>query len=324
MSLDGLLVIDKPEGPTSHDVVARLRRVLRERRIGHTGTLDPLASGVLPLVVGRATRLAQFLTSDDKRYPLSSGWDGRRRPTIGRATRSAKDRDASDVTRDAVERALDRFRGTFLQAPPAYSAKKVAGVAAYALARRGAAPTLPPAEVTIRDVAVTDMVGPDVTLDLHCSAGFYVRSLAHDLGEVLGCGGYLWRLRRTASGAFTLAESVGLDAIDADPDLASQRLLPMAALLTDWPAVTLTDEGAVRVRHGALLGQADCAVWHGYAAGSPEKDVSVRVLGPDGALVALAAWVGPGREARLASTPGGPGRPGRDGLPALHPSIVLV
>src|SRR5262245_53314366 len=166
--LDGLLVIDKPEGPTSHDVVARLRRVLGERRIGHTGTLDPLATGVLALLLGRATRLAQFLSGDAKQY--------RADVRLGQATTTC-DREGEPVgaatvveglDRHRIEAALDAFRGSFLQTPPLYSAKKVGGEVAHRLARRGEAAALAPAAVTVHALTLVAADGPDLTLDVHC------------------------------------------------------------------------------------------------------------------------------------------------------------
>jgi tRNA pseudouridine55 synthase len=335
--MDGLLIIDKPEGPTSHDVVARVRRLFRISRVGHTGTLDPMATGVLPLVLGHATRLARFLTRDVKRYEavirLGQATDtyDRTGEPIGAPALAV----AVRVTRAEVETALERFRGTFEQTPPPYSAKKIGGVTAYRLARRGEAVT--PAPVTVhvsrldlRDVA-RDVVDEDTTvtvaLEVECSAGFYVRSLAHDLGAALGCGGHLAALRRTASGEWTLDQAVPLDACERDPQQAQARILPMSSLLAWMAGVRLTDEGAARVRHGQavrpvdLLEQAQAALSaqatltaQAESTGGPRKDGPkpapesesasfIRLLGPDGALLALA-------------------QPGANGF--LHPALVLV
>ena len=255
--MDGLLVIDKPVGPTSHDVVARVRRALRERRIGHTGTLDPAATGVLPLVVGRATRLARFLSASDK--TLRRGRPARvRRPTPAtrRAAPSALPHADALPSRDAIEAALDAFRGTFLQQPPAFSAKKIDGTRSYKLARaeraqhrstpHSAPSTLAPAiehaapshgsssprqrhRACDRPASIVD--GDSVTLRVDCSAGFYVRSLAHDLGDRLGTGAHLAALRRTRSGDFTLRDSVALDAVERDRDGAATRFVPLARML---------------------------------------------------------------------------------------------
>jgi len=262
--MDGLLVIDKPAGPTSHDVVARLRRVLRERRIGHTGTLDPLATGVLPLVIGRATRLARFLSGSEKSYEAVV--------RLGFATDSG-DSEGSPLgasfegpwpTREVISEALSAFRGQFLQHPPAFSAKKIAGQRSYDLARRDVARTsevigmysrsasevqpkpLAPVSVTVAKLDITDVDTDHVSLTLACSAGFYVRALAHDLGERLGTGAHLVALRRTRVGSVTLDDAVSLEAAERDPAAIVARVIPMSQMLTDLPAMTLDSE-AIRL-----------------------------------------------------------------------------
>ena len=219
--MDGLLIIDKPAGPTSHDVVSRMRRLLREKRIGHTGTLDPMATGVLLLVVGRATRLSQFLIASDKSYEAvvrlgfaTDTADAEGQP-VGPVSRAAL------PPRETIEAALDEFRGTFMQQPPAFSAKKIDGTRSYKLARAAAADArlkpsgdenLPaPASVTAHAIDIVSADGDSVTLRVDCSAGFYVRSLAHDLGQRLGIGGHLAALRRTRSGDFTLEQAISMD-----------------------------------------------------------------------------------------------------------------
>ncbi len=294
----GVLVVDKPPGPTSHDCVAVVRRRFRGSKVGHTGTLDPFATGVLPIVIGRATRLAQYLTGADKEYDALI--------RLGRAT------DTHDSTGtvvfeapdgfplpgiEAVAAALDRYRGTWMQTPPAYSAKLAGGVRAYDQARRGEAVALSPVEVTVSDLELLSMAGPLVRVRLVSSAGFYVRALAHDIGVRLGTGAALERLRRLRSGQFSLAEAVTLDVVtQSDP---WGRVLPLEALLQDWPAVSLTHEGAERVSHGRDVGPSQCTDWHpGPAAGC-----MIRILGPDRHLVAV-------------------GRAGPEGV--LHPSAVLM
>jgi tRNA pseudouridine55 synthase len=299
-----LLVIDKPEGPTSHDVVARLRRVLGERRIGHTGTLDPLATGVLALLLGRATRLARFLSSDEKAY--------RATVRLGQAT-TTYDREGEPagpavrvdhVDPARLETALDAFRGTFLQTPPLYSAKKIGGESAHRLARRGQSAELAAAPVAVQALTVVGIEGPDVTLDLRCSAGFYVRSLAHDLGAALGCGAHLLALRRTAAGPLGLDGALPLAAAEADAGLARSHVRPLSALLPDWPFVRVSSEGAARVRAGALLRASDCKVWTEAAGPGDGSDLpTVRILDDEGGLLALGAWTAPA---------------------SLHPRVVLV
>lgn len=318
LTMDGLLVIDKPVGPTSHDVVARVRRLLRERRIGHTGTLDPMASGVLPLLVGRATRLARFYSAREKRYEaivrlgvVTDTYDAEGRPSGPAYCGRWPDR-------ETIERTLDRFRGEFIQQPPAYSAKKIDGQRSYRLARGrrrsaeadpdGAAavaemPALPaPVPVKTSLLRLVAVDGTDVTLDIVCSAGFYVRSLAHDLGAALGTGGHLMALRRTASGEIGLAQAIPLAALEGSDgsDRAAAALMPLDTLLPSLPAADLTLEGDERVRQGRDVGP-------GHISGNrplPPDATAIRLLSTGGQLIAIAE---------------------RGGSPGfLHPAIVLV
>jgi tRNA pseudouridine55 synthase len=310
----GLLVIDKPEGPTSHDVVGRVRRVLGERRVGHAGTLDPLASGVVVVVVGRATRLSPYLTSDDKRYRATI--------RLGVAT-TTYDRQgdplapAAAVPGDVEARLrteLDARLGTHPQTPPAYSAKKIDGERAHRLARRGEAVTPAAALVTLKAWTLVALDGDVATIDLHTSAGFYVRSLAHDVGAAIGCGGHLAALRRTGSGRFTIEEAVPLPAPDARAAALTVALQPMDALLPDWPAAVVTAAGAERVSHGVPIGPDACTLWPDAASPSApslapgrgeqplQQRPAVRLVDEAGRLLALAVW----RDRRL------------------HPSVVLV
>jgi tRNA pseudouridine55 synthase len=288
--MDGLLAVDKPSGPTSHDVVARMRRALGERRIGHTGTLDPLATGLLLLVLGKATRLAKFLSASEKSYEATVRFgfatdtaDAQGQPLgpiIGHAAPS----------RDAIDAALEEFRGTFLQQPPAFSAKKIEGQRSYKLARKARdarlkpsrypsalpdkpappdvsnppdlsdppdlpdppdPPALPaPVSVTAHAIRIVNLDGDHVTLSVDCSAGFYIRSLAHDLGQRLGVGAHLTALRRTRTGDFGLDRALALDALERDPAAAAKVLVPLSGALRSWPSVVLTADGVVRVGHG--------------------------------------------------------------------------
>jgi tRNA pseudouridine55 synthase len=314
--MDGLLIIDKPAGPTSHDVVARVRRVLGERRIGHTGTLDPAASGVLPLVIGRATRLAQFLSAADKSYEVTitlgietDTYDGLGQP-VGTPYAGAI------PTRPDIEGALDEFRGTFLQRPPAYSAKKVGGRRSYKIARasardaaaRAPAPLTPPALVSPAPVPVTvhaiewvGMEGNRVALRVTCGAGFYVRSLAHDLGERLGTGAHLSALRRTQSGETSIADAVPLATVEQDRESAVKALVPLAGMLLQLTSVVLTDEGVRYAMHGRDLGP---GVLLSVPAGPPLASSMTRLLDRRGELVGLGE------------------RAGASGF--LHPCVVLV
>jgi tRNA pseudouridine55 synthase len=307
--MDGLLVIDKPVGPTSHDVVARARRLLHERRIGHTGTLDPMASGVLPLVIGRATRLARFMATAEKRYEavVRLGLSTDSRDALGRPEGARFAGPWPD--RDRVDRALAPFRGTFLQQPPAFSAKKVDGERSYRLARRSAAashavdapPRLPePAEVTAYAIEVISCDDGRVSLSLACSSGFYVRALAHDLGQALGTGGHLEALRRTATAGVTLADAIPLERLE-QAETPSAAVIPMDRLVPHLPAVVLTAGGVRKAVHGQALGPLDAISGFPAPGAAPQ---ACRLLDAAGGLrgVGLAA-----------------DRPG-----LLHPAVILM
>jgi tRNA pseudouridine55 synthase len=291
-----VLVVDKPEGPTSHDVVTLTRRVLGVSRIGHTGTLDPLATGVLPLVIGRATRLAQFLTASDKSYDAVIAF-GRTTDTYdarGKETTRCDRR----PSREQLEAAVGKFRGEFDQTPPAYSAKNIDGERSYELARKAArsatVETRPKAvRVTARRLEVVAFDGDTATLSMTVTAGFYVRSLAHDLGEALGCGAVLAVLRRMRSGEFALDAAVPLEEVlRSTREHLAARLIPMGALLPDLPAVTLKGPDALaRLRNGVEMGPNDLVspLVHPLAE-APEapQNIIVRLLTPDGDLAGLA------------------------------------
>jgi tRNA pseudouridine55 synthase len=287
--MNGGLIVDKPSGPTSHDVVARVRRALGIRRIGHTGTLDPLATGVLVLLVGQATRLVQYLAADDKAYVAGIRL-GRATPTYDAEGRGADERPASGpgIPERQVREALDLFRGTFLQRPPPYSAKKIAGTPAYALARRQQAVDLPPVEVTVRELTLQACDGSLVVVHVVASSGFYVRSLAHDLGERLGCGGHLEALRRVRSGAFTEDRAAALGLIESEGTVAVARLVPMTDLVGHLPGVSVTGRGARHVAHGRALTPDDLAHVRGAeAAWFPLENGPVRIVDAAGVLLGI-------------------------------------
>ncbi len=300
--LDGVLVIDKPQGLTSHDVVAAVRRVTRERRIGHTGTLDPLATGVLPLACGRATRLVRFLAAADKEYEA--------RIRFGTVTDSFDvtgrviDRTDRMPSREAVETAVGSLRGEYLQQPPVYSAKKVGGRRAYDQARRNEPVALDAVPVRVSRADLAALNGMTATVRLTCSSGFYVRSFAHTLGELTECGACLEALRRTRSGEFSVSVAIPLEDVCRDPSLATERLIPLEGLLSDIPAVVVTADGSRRVAHGQALDRTHIAHAEGSSARHEPSQEWVRLF--DGA----------GRLLGLAKRGTGPG--------VLHPSVVLV
>ena len=298
--MDGVLIVDKPSGPTSHDVVARVRRALKEKRIGHTGTLDPLATGVLALVIGRATRLASLLSSDRKSY-IAGVRLGCATPTYDAAERldaGLAPPPAPPVTTQDIEPLLADFRGTFLQAPPPYSAKKIGGVAAHRLARRDKAVQPASVEVTVDHLELLGLADGLLRLEATASAGFYVRSLAHDLGQRLGCGAHLESLRRTAAGTLTVDQAVPLERIEADPAAAIDRMIPLERLAPHIPAVQLTEEGARKASHGNSVGPGEIAgpdlsaVALAKAEGSGLHAGRVRMLDPTGRLLGIAEATG--------------------------------
>ena len=250
-SLDGVIVVDKPEGWTSHDVVGKMRRIANTKKVGHLGTLDPIATGVLPLVIGRATRLAQFYTRSDKIYDgvVRFGWSTR---TYDRAGEPTSDPVEYLVERETLEAALAPFRGEFLQTPPQVSAKKVDGRRAYDLARQAVAVELAAVPVHVYELSVLEVAGSTARLRVHCSGGTYMRSIAHEVGQALGCGAHLQELRRMASGEFELehARSIAqLESLAADERLID-ALVPAAKMLPGLPSVFVDELTATQIRNG--------------------------------------------------------------------------
>jgi tRNA pseudouridine55 synthase len=301
VTVDGLLLVDKPEGPTSHDMVARARRLLGQRRIGHTGTLDPMATGLLPLVLGRATRLARFLPHSPKRYEgefvlgVETSTDDRTGETVSR-----HDGSLPDV--GSVLEAARSLEGKVRQVPPDVSAKKVDGVRLYRRVRRGQAVAPRPVDVEVERFALVP--GRDASrwkFEAEVSSGTYIRALVRDLGRDLGCGATLWELRRTAIGPLGLSAATLLpDGDDRAPAGLDDRIIPMDLIPLELPAVTLgdgdsvrrflagtsvsrpglPDEGPVRVlnSNGRLLGVAD------VAPPDLQPRVVVAPMAPDGDL----------------------------------------
>ena len=247
MALSGILVIDKPAGWTAHDVVARVRRLTGERRVGHAGTLDPAATGVLPVCVGEATKVVEYLSARGKAY-LAAVLLGTATDTDDLDGWAIEERDPSDISPEAIRDQLPQFTGEITQVPPAYSAIHIGGQRAYALARAGRAVDVPARRVVVHRLALVAWAAPVAWLVVDCGAGTYIRALARDLGGALGCGATLARLIRLRSGPFRLCEAWSLDELAALPDLRAAwpwvAVHPDAAL-ADWPALLL-DERAAR------------------------------------------------------------------------------
>lgn len=249
-AISGVLVVDKPVGLTSHDVVQIIRKGTNIRRAGHTGTLDPRASGVLVILIGPAVRLSEYVSASDKRYQAII--------RLG-ATTDTYDADGQvldtspvEVSEEQFSDALKPFIGQIEQVPPPYSAVKVKGRKAYEMAREGEEVDLQPRIIQVYNLDLLEWAPPEAVIDVYCSSGTYVRSLAHDLGEKLGCGAHLVGLRRTKSGRFTLRDAVPLRKLrDAfENNTWYQYLIPAAEALSDWPAVELTSESIETIRHG--------------------------------------------------------------------------
>ncbi|HLI83394.1 MAG TPA: tRNA pseudouridine(55) synthase TruB [Bryobacteraceae bacterium] len=249
--MDGAIVIDKPEGWTSHDVVDKFRRLARIKKVGHLGTLDPIATGVLPLVLGRATRLARFYTRADKVYEgvVRFGWATN---TYDRAGEPVGEQVPVAPDAAALEPLLQRFRGRLMQTPPPVSAKKIQGKRAYELARAKQEVVLEPVAVEVYELTLLEANGSDVRLRAHCSGGTYLRSIAHELGQALGCGAHLHELRRTASGEFTLAQARTLPQIEslAAEERLIDALIPASSLLPEMPEIYVDEAAAHRIRQG--------------------------------------------------------------------------
>jgi tRNA pseudouridine55 synthase len=293
--MDAIFAIDKPVGPTSHDVVARIRRAARLRRVGHAGTLDPLASGVLVVTLGNATRLVEYLTADDKAY----------RAVIAFGSETATDDAEGDVTRTApadhlgtlkISAALDAFRGTITQVPPSYSAVSVGGERLHALARRGVAVSAPPRQVTVDAIDLVGWDAPRATIDIACGKGTYVRSIARDLGTAVGSAAHLAGLRRTRSGTFRIEDAVALETIEASLRDGSwhEFAVDPATALPRFPAVRLAAGQLRDVTAGRPIEATITTAGNPSPTGDSPNDtpgvsrlVHARAIAPDGRLVAI-------------------------------------
>ena len=280
--MNGVLVIQKPQGLTSHDVVNQARRILQEKRIGHTGTLDPLATGVLVLCIGKATKIVRYLESDDKDYTaeLRLGMTTDTQDADGRVLET---REHEAPSFDRVLEVVQSFQGVILQRPPAYSALKVSGTPSHRLARKGSLPLHAERPVTIHQIIVLEYAYPFIRFSVRCSKGTYIRTLCADMGERLGMGAHLTALVRTRSGRFRLEEAISLDRL-AEMILGGQAeaaLLPLSDALGGFAAVSVDEADAGRIAHGMAI-----AVPRPFSGGG--RASRVRILGQDGRLVAVA------------------------------------
>jgi tRNA pseudouridine55 synthase len=247
----GVIVVNKPEGWTSHDAVNKIRRLAGTRRVGHLGTLDPMATGVLPLVVGAATRLARFYTRNEKTYDAVIRF-GYATDTYDREGTPTSPITEPTVTREELEPLLDQFRGPIRQTPPPISAKKVGGMPAYRLTRRNIAVELEPVEITVHSLELLECEGAEARVIVSCSAGTYLRAVAHDAGKLLGCGGFLKTLVRTRSGDFTLEQARTIPELEslAGEGRLAEALIPAANLLPEFPSEYVDPATAGFIRQG--------------------------------------------------------------------------
>jgi tRNA pseudouridine55 synthase len=252
--VDAVLIVDKPAGMTSHDVVARVRRIVGEKSVGHLGTLDPMATGVLPLVLGRFTRLAQFYNDADKRYEgtIRFGWAT---DTYDAEGHPAGPKQSVELSLEQVQAAAREFIGEISQDPPPFSAKKIAGIPAHRLARKGQPVELKPKQVEIKALEFYDCDGQTVSFRVWVSSGTYLRSLAHDLGKKLGVGGHLTALKRTAVREFTIDEAHSLEQLEQaqKTNTLDDLFLHPRLVLPEFPAVVASPESAARIRHGGAV-----------------------------------------------------------------------
>jgi tRNA pseudouridine55 synthase len=248
--MNGILIVDKPQGWTSHDVVAKLRGIYRERRIGHSGTLDPMATGVLVVFLGRATRAVELCENDEKEYvaELLLGTVTNTQDTTGEVLETRP----VNVSQEELERVLEQFTGPQSQIPPMYSAVKIGGKKLYELARKGQSVERKPREITISELELLERQGDTCRLRIRCSKGTYVRTLCHDIGAALGCGGCMSSLRRTRAGRFTLDSAMGLEDIQKAQEQGRhmELLQPVDSLFSGYPPLYLDEKGTKRCKNG--------------------------------------------------------------------------
>lgn len=281
--MDGVLLVDKPLGPTSHDVVAKIRRALNEKKVGHTGTLDPMASGVLPLVLGRGTKLARYLACKSKTYHACLRL-GQTTDTLDAEGKVLSTSSIETVSLPQIDAVLNGFLGLTEQVPPMYSAKKVAGKKLYRLARQGLEVERAPHVVEITEIKRLSYADGMLSLEISCSAGTYIRVLAEDIGKQLGCGAYLAALRRIRVGHFTLEATTRLDAILEAPEDAKAHIVPLSRALADLPRIDLDASLGRRVMTGHQLLVADVRI---LATPEFDSDETLTLGVPGGDIIAV-------------------------------------
>lgn len=282
--MNGVLLLRKSAGMTSHDVVAQVRKIFQTKKVGHAGTLDPFATGLLVACLGDATRIVQYLTDGEKTYRATMKL-GERTDTQDYTGEVVERRDVPPLTEDEVRRMFAQFTGEITQIPPMYSARRVGGQRLYELARAGKEVEREARPVTIYELTFTGMALPYLHFQVVCSKGTYIRTLANDLGEAFGCGAHVTELERIQSGRFLLRDAASLEELAAmrgDCERLRQSLLPIEAALAEWPAVALDEAAAGRVVHGAAVALPV------EAAEMLRPTANIRVHNQAGMLIALA------------------------------------
>lgn len=273
--MNGVLIVNKPQGWTSHDVVAKLRGIYREKRIGHSGTLDPMATGVLVVFLGRATRAVELCENDEKEYVagLRLGVVTNTQDTSGEIL----EEHPVDVSKEAVAAVLEQFTGPQEQIPPMYSAVKIGGRKLYELARKGQSVERKPRHINIETMELLEQNGNDYLLRVRCSKGTYVRTLCHDIGAALGVGGCMYSLQRTMAGRFSLEDAISLEEIQEARDKEQHELLlrPVDSLFSQYPETVLQEKDVRRCKNGTDI------------PGVPLPEGIYRVYGPDGEFLML-------------------------------------
>jgi tRNA pseudouridine55 synthase len=290
--ISGVLIADKPRGMTSHDVVAVARRLLGQRQIGHFGTLDPFATGVLPLSIGKATRFAQFYLKSRKAYEGTIRF-GFSTDTYDATGQPNSEPVSVELDAKALELAFGEYTGRVMQTPPPFSAKRVAGKRAYELARQKQLFELKPVEVEIYALELLGLEGDRARFAVECSGGTYVRSLAHDIGRQLGCGAHLAELRRTGVAEFTQKRAVTLDALEraVRENTVAEHLVPLEALLPECPSLVVRGREEKSVRHGHTFELAQAMrPGRGLPGGAPALPL-LKILNADRRLIAVARHV---------------------------------
>ncbi len=286
--MNGVLLIDKPPGFTSHDVVAYTRRLLQIKKVGHLGTLDPLASGLLVLCLGKATRLARFMSGWNKVYigivrlsHATTTYDLEGKP-LGKPI-------AVTAEKEEIISLLSGFKGHIQQLPPKFSAKKVKGKPVHRYARQGISVEVEAVEVEIYDIKLLKLLPDQLWLKVNCSAGTYIRSLAHDIGQALGCGGYLYYLRRVRFGSFSLADALPMDQIFRlqQKGKLEQKIIPIEVLFPELPAITVDSQGVQKLLHGRRLSREEC---QGEIPVPAERDY-YKALNSESKLLAVGRFV---------------------------------